>query len=229
VGTTLDDVDPVDLHLHCPSGIAGNLVVSALAATGLLPEPPETLIRRLGVDLWLAWRPAGETWRGPVGDTVYRDVTGYHSPTGTVTSVANRCAAAFGPEVGGHAGTLVRSLFYDPDHRILAGNDYADTLFDVSAAAYALATRPIHLVVHGPLPHTPRSHPRALSQLEGWLWQWDNAEAELVTPTGAALLAAYGQQTLEPFPTGVPTVQLYGSFAAHWQLPPLRAAALRHL
>jgi hypothetical protein len=211
------------LHLSCPSGASGNLVVSALSAVGAPADRVAALPHRLGVSQWLSWSWApplpGEQ---PVGDAQYFEDVSVPAPQGTAASMVDRVAACLGEREAWLVRRFTDAMYGENSTALFTGLQYVDTLFDLAAVAAGLWALRCDVVVHGPLPTTPRAHRTASTLLAGWPWQHHDLEAELVTPTAAGVLAVVATHTSVPFPSGDAAL-LTGRFAARYGLPPLRA------
>jgi uncharacterized protein (DUF111 family) len=199
------------LHLQAPSGLGGNLLVTALTRAGV----PRLLVERLPERLKLSgfsvtWDEfgvcdgAGGQFQG-TRDHLVEQVTG------RIADELTRNLVAQGLEAALELGAV-------HDHTA------CDTAFDIAAFFHGLAA--LHwpaVQVVGPLPATTAGHRLVRTLLPHWSWDLVPVELELVTPTAAALLATYQCTQTDRLPGDARYLgSVAGRFSRQARLGPIR-------
>lgn len=211
------------LHLECPSGIAGNIFASTLAA-------------HLGDASFLKWIPTALrlpdsfnlVFDGYVWDGKWMDPFDGAHVGGPVTAMAPLAQAALGDSATGSVAAAILERRWEHDtQRVVYNEEWCDTLFDCCAAAVGLeALGWPDVYVHGPLPGNRAWHPLARRILDDWDVYETDVDLEIVTPTGAAILSTVAHQVpldSEPCTSLPATVELSGNFVRKLNLPAQRS------
>jgi uncharacterized protein (TIGR00299 family) protein len=195
---------------HCFSGIAGAMALGSLVDAGADPTELEHLLDRLPIDAWsLSFEPvlrngiaATQAIVKVRDDAVVRTfphVMGILEEARLPQRVRDRAAAAFSllAEVEGrlHRRPTSQVHFHE-----LGGHD---TIVDIVGTASALELLDVTTVAASPVATglgmvrsahglLPNPAPAVVELLEGIPTQGRDISVELTTPTGAAMLAAWG-------------------------------------
>ncbi len=195
---------------HCFSGIAGDMALGSLVDAGADPTELEHLLDRLPIDAWsLSFEPvlrngiaATQAIVKVRDDAVVRTfphVMGILEEARLPQRVRDRAAAAFSllAEVEGrlHRRPTSQVHFHE-----LGGHD---TIVDIVGTASALELLDVTTVAASPVATglgmvrsahglLPNPAPAVVELLEGIPTQGRDISVELTTPTGAAMLAAWG-------------------------------------
>lgn len=195
---------------HCFSGIAGDMALGSLVDAGADPTELEHLLDRLPIDAWsLSFEPvlrngiaATQAIVRVRDDAVVRTfphVMGILEEARLPQRVRDRAAAAFSllAEVEGrlHRRPTSQVHFHE-----LGGHD---TIVDIVGTASALELLDVATVAASPVATglgmvrsahglLPNPAPAVVELLEGIPTQGRDLSVELTTPTGAAMLAAWG-------------------------------------
>ncbi len=195
---------------HCFSGIAGDMALGSLVDAGADPTELEHLLDRLPIDAWsLSFEPvlrngiaATQAIVKVRDDAVVRTfphVMGILEEARLPQRVRDRAAAAFSllAEVEGrlHRRPTSQVHFHE-----LGGHD---TIVDIVGTASALELLDVATVAASPVATglgmvrsahglLPNPAPAVVELLEGIPTQGRDISVELTTPTGAAMLAAWG-------------------------------------
>lgn len=221
-------------YLDCIGGIAGDMVLAALVDAGAPQELLGGLAAALGVHVWVA---VSHTTNGGVRAThvQVQDVGTGSDTARPVSDLEGVIEAAAIPErAKGHALGALRRLAEAESavHGVpvtelrLHELGSSDTLIDLCGAFVLLEELGVERVVCSPLPYArtvvdtvhgtlPSPGPAVLALLRGAAFEGVDTEAELVTPTGAAIVAeacdAFGSlppMTLERVGYGAGTREL---------------------
>lgn len=202
---------------HCFSGIAGDMALGSLVDAGADPLEIRHLLDRLPIDGWSLWfEPvlrngiaATQALVKVRDDAVVRTfphVMGILDEARLPERVRQRAAAAFSL-LATVEGRLHRRPTSQVHFHELGGHD---TIVDIVGTASALELLDVGVVsaspvatglgmvrsAHGLLPNPA---PAVVALLEGIPTQGRDVSVELTTPTGAAMLAAWGS-TFGPMP-----------------------------
>lgn len=183
-------------HVECPSGAAGDMWLGALVDAGASLEAIEDAVQRLGVgDVRIT---VGRVWRAGVAATSARVRPPQDTPTpATWNDLRDIVEAAGLPDpVRDHCHAVLRRLteaIAEVDgvapadvrfHEVGA----LDTLGDVVGTCTAVHDLGLERLTIGPVP-TGADDPTVAVLLRGHQLVASGSSAELVTPTGAALIA----------------------------------------
>lgn len=205
------------LLLECPSGIAGNLFMTALSRCGVPDEVFSSLPTALGLPEQFSARKENDVWDGH-----WKSDDSTHVG-GPVATMGRHAAYA----LNGRALDTAQAILHHRwswDTTVYATDEtWCDTLFDACAAAAGLAWLGWpNIYLLGPLPRGACAHPLATNILSQWRWHEADFPVELVTPTGAAILATVASQhdSLMPHATDRGTVS--GRLSREHHLPPMQ-------
>jgi uncharacterized protein (TIGR00299 family) protein len=187
-------------YFDCPSGISGDMALAALLDAGAEPGTLDAAVAALGLQEEVGVEVRGEE-RGPLRGTRVRVRCG-GGPTRTLPELLDlvrgarlpdrvRARALEALERLGRAESRVHGL--PPERLHLHELGGADTLVDLTGCFWLLESLGVEEVHASPLP-APGGRftaPGTLRLLEGTgaVLEPDRRKAELVTPTGAAILA----------------------------------------
>jgi uncharacterized protein (TIGR00299 family) protein len=197
------------LWLNPSSGISGDMLLGALIDLGAPVDAIEDAIRSSGISGWsIAPRRVQKNGIGATYAGVTTDDTASERTASELIDMAARVAPA---PVARLAVRALREIARveagihdaDPGHVHLHEIGGVDTIVDVVGVAAALHALSIDRVysgsvalgggtvvsAHGTLPSPA---PAALGLLEGARVHWIDVDSETTTPTGAALLRAFG-------------------------------------
>ncbi|HUT75964.1 MAG TPA: nickel pincer cofactor biosynthesis protein LarC, partial [Armatimonadota bacterium] len=201
-------------HLDCFSGVSGNMLLGALVDCGLDAADLQSALAGLALEGWAL--KAGRVRRGPIDCTLVEvevtapqperrlaDILGLIQGAGLDPAVAQRSADVFcrlaEAEAAVH-GVAVEQVHF---HEVGA----VDAIVDIVGAVAGFRLLGIERATCSPLPlgggwvetahgKLPLPAPATAKLLEGCPTYGGDAQAELVTPTGAALVtglcAAFG-------------------------------------
>lgn len=219
-------------YFDCPSGISGDMTLGALLDVGADPGLLEAAVRALGLEGEVRVATRHEE-RGHLGGTRVVVECGPGPPRSVPQLEAAVGSAELPPEVRRRAleaiGRLARAEsavhgrpVADLHLHELGG---ADTLVDLVGAFWLLDTLELEAVYASPLPAPggPFTAPGTLRVLEGTgaVLEPDDRKVELVTPTGAAILATIARferpaMTLERTGYGLGARPLPGNALGLW-------------
>lgn len=206
------------MHLRCPSGIAGNLFATCCTRLGVPGQVLADLPARLGLPPAFQVSEADGIWDGYWDAGTSTSVIG-----GPVEGMSDIASDLLPGKVGRVAAAILHARWRQDPQREAFGETWCDTLFDAAAAAVCLDLLGWPAVtVHGPLPREA-AHPVAARILAHWTWTDSPERMELVTPTGAAILAVVATQTSLPLPAKA--LDIHGHFTRLHHLAPLQVAA----
>jgi uncharacterized protein (TIGR00299 family) protein len=202
---------------HCFSGIAGDMALGSLVDAGADPRELERLLDSLPIDGWslefeavlrngIAATRAVVKVRDDAVVRTFPHVMGILEEARLPERVRDRAAAAFSL-LAAVEGRLHRRPPSQVHFHELGGHD---TIVDIVGTALALELLEVSIVsaspvatglgmvrsAHGLLPNPA---PAVVELLEGIPTQGRDVSVELTTPTGAAMLAAWGS-TFGPMP-----------------------------
>ncbi|MGD1012360.1 MAG: nickel pincer cofactor biosynthesis protein LarC [Acidimicrobiales bacterium] len=195
---------------HCFSGIAGDMALGSLVDAGADPTELEHMLRRLPIDGWsLTFEPALRNGISAtqaivkVGDNAvirtFPHVMGILDEARLPERVRDRAAAAFSL-LASVEGRLHRRPTSQVHFHELGGHD---TIVDIVGTATALELLGVATVAASPVATgigmvrsahglLPNPAPAVVALLEGIPTEGRDVSVELTTPTGAAILAAWG-------------------------------------
>jgi pyridinium-3,5-bisthiocarboxylic acid mononucleotide nickel chelatase len=219
-------------YFDCPSGLSGDMALGALLDAGAERALLDATVEALGLTGEVRIR----TWREERGHLggVRVEVEFDEGPSRTVPDLKKRVQDADLPEAVraralealdrlGQAESAVHGLPVEQLHLHELGG--ADTLIDLVGAFWLLDSLAVAEVYASPLPapRGPFTAPGTLRVLAGTgaVLEPDERQAELVTPTGAAILATVARferprLTLESVGYGLGARPLPGNAAAVW-------------
>jgi uncharacterized protein (TIGR00299 family) protein len=214
------------LYLDCHSGISGDMFLSAMLDAGLPFQILQDMLAKLPLEGYqLTVEPFHD--KGIRGSQFHVITTGQEQPTRHFSDIVAVLQATQLPETVrdtalaifqtlGEAEATVHGIPLEEVHFHEVGA--IDAIIDITGAAIALHTLNIEQVYASPLPFTrghlrmahglmPLPAPATLEILRRVKAPWVPCpiEGELVTPTGAAILA-----TLAHFETPAMTIELIG-------------------
>lgn len=198
------------LVLEASSGLAGNLLVTALERAGASKGVFDSLPAILDLDgFTVGW-----------DDFVVCDGHG-GVYDGTVEDLISHVHDRVSDEIATAAGRALQ-LALTPGR--VTDHTACDTAFDTVAFFTGLAELGWPpLILAGPLPSTDTDHATARALLSAITWETVSCELELVTPTAAALLTVAMVSQLEAVPEGAALAgEVFGRFARRAGLPPIR-------
>jgi hypothetical protein len=181
---------------HCFSGIAGDMALGSLVDAGADPSELELMLQRLPIDGWsLNFEPVLRNGIAALqavvkvrDDAVVRTfphVMGILEEARLPERVRERATAAFSL-LASVEGRLHRRPTSQVHFHELGGHD---TIVDIVGTASALELLGVATVSASLLPNPA---PAVVELLEGIPTQGRDMSVELTTPTGAAMLAAWG-------------------------------------
>jgi pyridinium-3,5-bisthiocarboxylic acid mononucleotide nickel chelatase len=215
------------LYFDCFSGVAGDMTVAALVDLGVPVEVVQNAIAAVGIDgIDVSVRPAQTGVIGGVRFVV--EQRGRHPERSYASIVALLGAAALDPDVRARALSIFRRLaeaeafVHRTDVSEVAFHEVGavDAIADIVGAAAALSHLGAELVC-APLPlghgsvrcrHgiLPLPAPATVACLRGAPTYDAGIEAELVTPTGAAIVASQARR-FERWPSLTPLAIGWGA------------------
>jgi hypothetical protein len=205
-----------ELHLSCPSGIAGNLFATCLTVAGVPADLLLGIPDRLGLPC--AFHVVHD---GYVLDGEYSCDASHPDPSGSLDDMRDVARLGYPGRVGDVIAEVLTIRYADDADPARQGESWCDTLFDASAAVVGLSFLGWpDVVVHGALPWTHRHHPVSAVILADWQWAPLDVNVELVTPTGAAVLSRFARQVTAPYAGRATAVS--GRFTRDLGLDPVR-------
>lgn len=204
-----------ELLLEAPSGLAGNLLVTASMLAGFPRKEIDALPTLLGL---VGFNVVWDDWG------VCDGVGGLFD--GGFTAILDRVSSRVDALVASKASTalklaLVRTEL--PEH-LVRDHVACDTMFDTVAFFMALQSMNWPQVsVVGPLPQTPVDEDVVSGLLKGWRRTPAPLDSALITPTAASLLATSGARQLTEVPADARLLgEVRGPLARRYGLGPLR-------
>jgi hypothetical protein len=211
------EVRPVaELILEAPSGLAGNLLATALVRAGVPGALFDALPWMLGLeDFRVVWDDHG-VCDGEGG--VFDGEMGH-----LIDHACSRIRVDLAPMV---RNTL--RLAFPPGK--IEDHDACDLVFDTVAFFCGLAVLGWPKVaVVGPLPVTDKDHTTTGRLLSTWERTPVSCDLELVTPTAASLLTVSNARQLDRRPDQAVLVgEVFGRYARQAKLPPVRVWVTDH-
>jgi uncharacterized protein (TIGR00299 family) protein len=214
------------LHIDPVTGVSGDMLLGALVDAGAPIDSIRADLDRLGVDGWRldVDRVVRHGLTGSLASVTTAD-TASHRPAGELQQLI--AAAGLAPAVAVRATSVIERLAVaEADIHGIAQDDVhlheigaLDTIVDVVGVCSALHLLDVGTVTCGPLPtgsgtvttahgELPVPAPATLRVLAGTghVWSFTDDPMELVTPTGAALVAEYA----DPAPGSAMSVDAVG-------------------
>lgn len=195
---------------HCFSGIAGDMALGSLVDAGADPSELEHMVERLPID---GWSLSFETvWRGGIAATravvrvrddavvrTFPHVMAILEEARLPVRVRERSAAAFSL-LASVEGRLHRRPTSQVHFHELGGHDTIVEVVGTASALELLGVRTVSAssvatgrgMVRTPHGLVPNPGPAVVELLEGIPTHGRDTGVELTTPTGAAMLAAWG-------------------------------------
>lgn len=204
-----------ELLLEAPSGLAGNLFVTAFMLAGFPRKEIDalpTLLGLVGFDVvWDDWGVCDGV--GGLFDGGFAAILGQVSSR-VDALVASKASTALELALG-------RAEL--PEH-LVRDHVACDTMFD--AVAFFMALQSMNwpqVSVVGPLPQTPVDEDVVSGLLKGWRRTPVPLDSALITPTAASLLATSGARQLTEVPADARLLgEVRGPLARRYGLGPLR-------
>lgn len=222
------------LYFDCFSGLSGDMVLGALLDLGLEPDPLWQALERLGLTGYrvhshkvskhhISGTKVSFQVSGPQPHRTYRDIVALLDRAELPRGVAELSGRIFRTLAEAESRVHQQPLEQVHFHEIGA----VDSILDIVGAAFALHTLKITQVYSSPLPMgkgliacahglLPNPAPATALLLEGAPVYGTEIRAELVTPTGAAILKGLAA-CFEPLPPC--TVEKVGYGAGDRDLP----------
>jgi uncharacterized protein (TIGR00299 family) protein len=215
-------------YLDCFSGMAGDMLLGAIIDAGLDPETLRAGLASLGISGYSLTVKA--VTRAGVGGTRVEVLTAGPQPARRLNDILGLLDASDLPSAVRHKAHLAFSALAQAEARVhrCAVEDVhfhevgaLDAIVDVVGSALGLAALGVERLYCSPLPiargrvrcahgELPLPAPATVELLRGFPLQPGQGETELVTPTGAAMLAAWATPTAA-WPTMVLEAVGYGA------------------